>query len=91
MNDDQSPQTDHMQEGQADGGNDSNAVSRRDKPQPSDEQVPSRPTEDGQTQVAGTEAKEDAEDTAPRPVSKDRDDDHGGEELEQGQEDDVIY
>ncbi|KAI1611500.1 pinin/SDK/memA/ protein conserved region-domain-containing protein [Exophiala viscosa] len=85
MNDDQSLRTDHAQEGQDDSGLDSQTVSKRDEQQPTDGADQPEPSQE----VRMTEPKQEAEDTTLRPVSKD--DDHGGEELELGQEDDVIY
>ncbi|KIV80792.1 hypothetical protein PV11_08268 [Exophiala sideris] len=89
MSSGQPRETDHAQEGQGDDGPDSQMGSGRDDQQPADDQSPSGTTKDGQTSVPETEPKQESGDIAPRPVSKD--DDHGGEELERGQEDDVIY
>ncbi|KAK4941159.1 hypothetical protein LTR10_018832 [Elasticomyces elasticus] len=89
MSNGQSHQTDHAQEDQGDNDPDSQMVSGRHEQQPGENPHTSNTTEDVQISVPGTEPKQESEDIAPRPVSKD--DDHGGEELERGQEDDVIY
>ena len=64
-------------------------TSSGNEPKPSEGDDESKTVQTGVSSDAETVPEQKAKDETQRPVSKD--DDHGGEELELGQEDDVIY
>ncbi|KAK5196288.1 hypothetical protein LTR92_003832 [Exophiala xenobiotica] len=64
-------------------------VSSGNEPEPSEREDESKTVQTGVSSDVETVPEQKVKDETQRPVSKD--DDHGGEELELGQEDDVIY